>query len=346
MVPAVCVFMYVCKIPLTTVWFFFFSLSESLPFGFHSMCRVRKSIIENLLLSNTHIHIRLGQTTWKMAWKWVMNQTRHSLFFIDCVCVCANCKIFVFFSSPFLTSPTSIRHTHVGSMGVNGVAILQKKRQTQDEIDELIIYSWVERQKGKNRFEWISMSWIEMYFICSACSVVLPSTLWQTNCDSQLTVVDADMRNATDKMWLTWKCQKWIPCKVINLTFWTLQSDPFADTYRMSSLKLKTLRQTKEYQNRDENRRFNFRLKWKICFGVPSTSLSGFRFDKIHRIFYFQIPSEWLYQGSALRNDRIMCVWQRETDIGLSCLIVPCGFDANVLRLYVRLLKMQWAPSH
>lgn len=137
----------------------------------HWWCRVRESIIENLLLSHKHT-LTPRSNDLKNAMK-VSDEPKEST---PCVRMCELENICSFFSLSLLTSSSTtsiLNDSMVWMENAKG-----KKRQTE-AIDELIIYSWVERLKGWIDFERVETR-IEMYFVCL---IVSKRTLWQTNCE-------------------------------------------------------------------------------------------------------------------------------------------------------------------
>lgn len=127
---------------------------DSWVLGCHWWSRVRESIIENLLLSNKHT-LTPRSNDLKNAME-VSDEPKEST---PCLRMCELeniCSIFFSLLTP--TSTTSILNSSMVWMeNARG-----KKWQTE-AIDELIIYSWVERLKGWIDFELVE-SRIEMYF--------------------------------------------------------------------------------------------------------------------------------------------------------------------------------------
>lgn len=160
-----------------------------------------------------------------------------------------------------------------------------QKRQTQ-EIDELMIYSWVERQRGK------------IDLIGKKSRTLLTNELWQ---------LTDGILNATDKI-RKYDQLEYVSneskSKVINLTFLTLQCNPSADTYRISNDLGTVWNRLNASQSNEGNKfqierktatSFLFRLKWKICFDFYLRL-------PFHRILF---PDQWIiiyHESAANRN--------------------------------------------
>lgn len=179
---------------------------------------VRKSIIENLLLSNA----RRGQTIWKMASKWVMNVAPF-VFFIDSVCVCANRKVFVF---AFFRVPHTAHEQFPLFNGVNWKC--KKVANSPKSTSWLFIHEL--------NVEWEESIWMDLvearkaYCLCFGRRIgyTLTNELWQRS----------DSASDIFVIWLTWmhKVSELDPAQSNSYCISIASSNPSANTYRISDV--------------------------------------------------------------------------------------------------------------
>lgn len=200
-----------------------------------------------------------------------------------------------------------------------------KKANTENRwVDYYLFMSWT--SKWKNRFVCVEVA--DRYVRWMSLS---QTTLWQTNCDSWLTVF-LMQRMKYEYNWLEYVRNE-SERKVINLTFLTLRSNPSADTYRISN-ELGTISNRLHASQSNEGNKFKIEKEnnYFVSFSVemknllrflPSTSVSSCLISSpINNPPWVRFPKK--------KFQRNQIVWQRKPTLDYISLIVPCVFDVNV----------------